>query len=107
MSGLPLFESALGWGCLHYTHVAVLLKLWFRRSASATFAGSEIGGRHRVSYVCEYYEVLHMWHYTHPGANTTRGLRTSFGYINHFCGNVSRATDYTPRYVIPHSFPLW
>ena len=72
----------------------------FRRSASATFARSENGGRHRVSYVCEYYEVLHGWHSTHPGANTARGLCTSFSYINHVCGKVSCATDYTPRYVI-------
>src|ERR1041385_3484088 len=28
--------------------VVVLLQLWFRRSASATFAGSEKGGRHQV-----------------------------------------------------------
>ena len=51
----------------------MLLKLWFRRSASATFAGSENGGRHQVSYVCEYYEVLHVWHYTHPGAQHSQG----------------------------------
>src|ERR1041385_9194013 len=43
------------------------------RSTSATFAGSENGGRHRVSYVCEYYEVLHVWHYTHPGAQHSQG----------------------------------
>src|SRR3954469_6860850 len=33
----------------------------------------ENGGRHRVSYVCEYYEVLHVWHYTHPGAQHRQG----------------------------------
>src|SRR3954462_8581944 len=51
-----------------------MLKLRFRRSASATFARSENGGRHRVSYVCEYYEVLHVWHYTHPGAQHNQGV---------------------------------
>ena len=59
---------------LYYSEVVVLPKPRFQRSASATFAGSENGGRHGVSYMCEYYEVLHMWHYTHPGANTARGL---------------------------------
>src|ERR1041385_8344636 len=63
----------LGLRLLHYTHVIVLLQLWFRRSTSATFAGSENRGRHRVSYVCEYYEVLHVWHYNHPGAQHGQG----------------------------------
>src|SRR3954468_20479050 len=51
----------------------MLPKFQFQRSASATFAGSENEGRHRVSYVCEYYEVLHVWHYTHPGAQHSQG----------------------------------
>ena len=72
--GSPYLDPVVGLSLLCYTEVVVLPKLRFRRSASATFAGSENGGRHRVSYVCEYYEVLHVWHYTHPGANTARGL---------------------------------
>src|SRR3954465_9497652 len=35
------------------------------RSTSATFAGLENGGHHRVPYMCEYYEVLHVRHF-HP-----------------------------------------
>ena len=29
--------------------------------------------RHQVSYVCEYYEVVHVWHYTHLGAQHSQG----------------------------------
>ena len=51
----------------------MLPKLQFRRSASATFAGSKNRGPHRVSYVCEYYEVLHVCDYTHPGGQHIQG----------------------------------
>src|ERR1044072_7397459 len=72
MSGLPLFGvcTRLGMSPLYARRRAAA---WFRRAASATFTGSENGGRHRVSYVCEYYEVLHVWHYTHPGAQHSQG----------------------------------
>ena len=36
-----------------------------KRSTFATFVASENGCRHRVPYVCEYYEVLHVRHF-HP-----------------------------------------
>ena len=71
---LPLFGACSGIGAfLCYTEAVVPPKLRFRRSTSATFVGSENGGRHRVSYVCKYYEVVHVWHYTHPGAQHSQG----------------------------------
>ena len=49
-------------GFLHHTHAVVPLD---SRSGSVFFrcsAGSEPGGTSHTPYVCEYFEVIHVWH---------------------------------------------